>query len=59
MGLVNMLGIVMILGGAPLVGHLADLYGTFRASFVLLASFSLVVCATVTLIEPNEPPARG
>jgi MFS family permease len=27
MGLVNMLGIVMILGGAPLVGHLADLSG--------------------------------
>src|ERR1019366_10823496 len=28
MGLVNMLGIIMILGGAPLVGHLAA-YGKF------------------------------
>src|SRR5690348_10725800 len=34
MGLVNMLGIFMILGGAPLVGHLADLSGTFRTSFI-------------------------
>jgi len=27
MGLVNMVGILMILAGAPLVGHLADLTG--------------------------------
>ena len=55
MGLVNMLGILMILGGAPLVGHLADLSGTFRASFVVLGGFSLLVCAVVPFIHRGEP----
>src|SRR5207302_8438565 len=55
MGLVNMLGIFMILGGAPLVGHLADLSGTFRTSFVVLGGFSLLVCAAVPLIDRDEP----
>ena len=56
MGLVNMVGIVMILAGAPLVGHLADLTGTFRASFVALGGFALLVCATaVPLIHGDEP----
>ena len=55
MGLVNMLGIFMILGGAPLVGHLADLSGTFRTSFVVLGGFSLLVCAAVPFIERDEP----
>jgi len=55
MGLVNMLGIIMILGGAPLVGHLADLSGTFRTSFVLLGGFSLFVCAAVPFIDNDEP----
>lgn len=55
MGLVNMLGIFMILGGAPLVGHLADLSGTFRTSFVVLGGFSLAVCGAVPFIARNEP----
>jgi hypothetical protein len=55
MGLVNMLGIIMILGGAPLVGHLADLSGTFRTSFVVLGGFSLFVCAAVPFIDNDEP----
>lgn len=55
MGLVNMLGIFMILGGAPLVGHLADLSGTFRASFIVLGGFSLAVCAAAPFITRNEP----
>ena len=55
MGLVNMLGIIMILGGAPLVGHLADLSGTFRTSFVALGGFSLFVCAAVPFIDNDEP----
>jgi MFS family permease len=60
MGLVNMVGIVMILAGAPLVGHLADLTGTFRASFVALGGFALLVCATaVPLIHPEEPAPRA
>jgi len=59
MGLVNMLGILMILGGAPLVGHLADLSGTFRTSFIALGGFSVLVCAAVPFIqrlEPTPPP---
>ncbi len=60
MGLVNMVGILMILGGAPLVGHLADLTGTFRASFVALGGFALLVCATaVPLIHRSEPTPRA
>jgi MFS family permease len=59
MGLVNMLGILMILGGAPLVGHLADLSGSFRISFVVLGGFSLLVCAVVPFIDSDDPrPAR-
>jgi MFS family permease len=55
MGLVNMLGILMILGGAPFVGHLADLTGTFRASFAFIGGFALLVCAAIPLIDRDEP----
>jgi len=55
MGLVNMLGIAMILGGAPLVGHLADLSGSFRTSFVVLGVFCLAMCAVIPLIDRDEP----
>jgi MFS family permease len=55
MGLVNTLGILMILVGAPLVGHLADWSGSFRSSFIALGGFSLAACAAVSLISRNEP----
>jgi nitrate/nitrite transporter NarK len=55
MGFVNMLGIIMILGGAPLVGHLADLTGSFKTSFAVLAGFSLATCAVVPLIDREDP----
>jgi MFS-type transporter involved in bile tolerance (Atg22 family) len=55
MGLVNMVGILMILFGAPLVGHLADLTGTFRTSFVALGSFAVLALAAVSLIQRDEP----
>ena len=58
MGLVNMLGIFMILGGAPLVGHLADLTGSFKTSFAVLAGFSLVMCGIVPLIDREDPAPR-
>jgi len=41
MGLVNMVGILMILLGAPAVGYLADWTGQFRFSFLALGGFSL------------------
>jgi nitrate/nitrite transporter NarK len=59
MGFVNMLGILMILGGAPLVGHLKDLTGSFKLSFAALAAFSLITCAIVPLIHPEDPSPRG
>jgi NNP family nitrate/nitrite transporter-like MFS transporter len=59
MGLVNMLGIIMILGGAPLVGHLADLTGSFKTSFAVLAGFSLVMCGIVPLIDREDPAPRA
>ncbi len=55
MGLVNMLGIFMILGGAPFVGHLADLTGSFRAGFAFLGGFTLLVCTMIPLIHNEEP----
>jgi MFS family permease len=55
MGLINMLGIIMILVGAPLAGRLADWSGSFRSSFLALAIFSLVACAAVSLISRDEP----
>ncbi len=55
MGLINMLGIVMILVAAPLAGRLADWTGSFRSSFLALAIFSLVACAAVSLISRDEP----
>jgi nitrate/nitrite transporter NarK len=59
MGFVNMLGILMILGGAPLVGHLKDLTGSFKTSFAVLAGFSLITCAIVPLIDREDPAPRA
>ena len=42
MGLVNMLGIIMILAGAPLLGWVADKTGNFHMAFVALALFSIL-----------------
>jgi nitrate/nitrite transporter NarK len=58
MGLVNMLGIIMILGGAPLVGHLADLTGSFKTSFAVLGGFTLSTCVLVPFIDRAEPASR-
>jgi MFS transporter, NNP family, nitrate/nitrite transporter len=55
MGLVNMLGIVMILVGAPAAGRLADWAGSFRPSFLALGAFSLVPCAATLLLKRDEP----
>ena len=45
MGLVNMLGILMILAAPPLVGKLADWTGSFQSSFFYLGVFCLVAVA--------------
>jgi nitrate/nitrite transporter NarK len=45
MGLVNMVGISMILVGAPAVGYLADWSGKFQSSFLALGGFSLLAAA--------------
>jgi nitrate/nitrite transporter NarK len=51
MGLVNMLGIVMILAGAPLVGTIAGWTGSFHAAFLSLAAFSSVVLLSALFIR--------
>jgi nitrate/nitrite transporter NarK len=43
MGLVNMLGIVMILAAPPLIGHVVDWSGTFQTSFLALGAFTFLV----------------
>jgi NNP family nitrate/nitrite transporter-like MFS transporter len=50
MGLVNMVGIVMILAGAPAVGWLADWTGQFRTSFFALGAFALLAATSVSAI---------
>lgn len=52
MGLVNMIGIGMILAGAPAVGYLADITGNFRVSFSALAGFAAL--AAVASLKMDE-----
>ena len=64
MGLVNMLGIVMILAGAPLVGHLADWTGSFRSGFLALGAFAALACVATWGIRalpatPEVPAAAA
>jgi MFS-type transporter involved in bile tolerance (Atg22 family) len=53
MGLVNMVGIAMILVGTPAVGFLADWTGKFQASFWSLGAFALLA-ATVAAAIPER-----
>jgi len=46
-----MLGIVMILVGAPAVGKIADWTGSFQASFVALATFNAAVLIAVAFVR--------
>lgn len=54
MGLVNMMGIIMILAGAPLVGKLVDLTGNFSAAFIAMAVFVLVSMAVSFAIRKDH-----
>lgn len=54
MGFVNMIGIVMILAGAPLVGRLADLTGHFQTSFYALGVFALAVSPAALTIQETR-----
>jgi nitrate/nitrite transporter NarK len=52
MGLVNMLGIGMILAAPPLIGHVVDWSGSFQSSFLALGAFtSAVLIATLGIHE--------
>lgn len=51
MGLVNMIGITMILAGAPAVGLVADVTGDFRFSFLALAVFALITAGAATTLR--------
>ena len=53
MGLVNMIGILMILVGAPAVGYLADWTGQFRVSFLALGGFSILAAALSLLLKED------
>ena len=57
MGLVNMIGIVMILCGAPATGWLADATGSFRSSFLALAVFALLVALSVPFLHEESHPS--
>jgi nitrate/nitrite transporter NarK len=58
MGFVNMIGILMILAGAPAIGWLADSTGSFRSSFLALAGFAFLAALSVPfLTEESHDPA--
>jgi len=54
MGLVNMLGIVMILAAPPLIGHMVDWSGTFQSSFLALAAFTLAALVATFAIYKQD-----
>jgi nitrate/nitrite transporter NarK len=54
MGLVNMIGISMILVGAPAVGYLADWTGQFQTSFLALGGFSLLAAGAASAIREKK-----
>ncbi len=54
MGLVNMIGILMILAGAPAIGALADSTGSFRTSFLALAVFTLIAAGAVPFLPKQK-----
>jgi nitrate/nitrite transporter NarK len=54
MGLVNMIGIVMILFGTPATGWLADATGSFRSSFLALAAFVLLAALSVPFLQEES-----
>jgi|SRR5579863_915227 len=53
MGLVNMIGIVMILGGTPAIGWVADATGSFRSSFFALSAFAILIALSIRFL-PEE-----
>jgi nitrate/nitrite transporter NarK len=55
MGFVNMVGIAMILVGAPAVGWLADWSGNFRTGFFALGAFSFVAAGAAFLLQDAAP----
>jgi len=54
MGLVNMIGIFMILAGAPAIGWLADATGSFRSSFVALAAFAIMAGLSIPFLQSKN-----
>jgi nitrate/nitrite transporter NarK len=54
MGLVNMLGIVMILAAPPLVGQMVEWSGSFQSSFLALGGFTLLAWLAAFGIHSNE-----
>jgi NNP family nitrate/nitrite transporter-like MFS transporter len=54
MGLVNMLGIVMILTAPPLVGQMVEWSGTFQSSFLALGGFTLLAWLAAFGIHRHE-----
>jgi nitrate/nitrite transporter NarK len=53
-GLVNMLGIVMILTAPPLIGQMVEWSGNFRSSFLALGGFTVVAWIALFGIHPHE-----
>lgn len=51
MGLVNVLGIVMILAAPPLIGHVVDWSGSFQSSFLALGAFTFAVLVSTLGIQ--------
>jgi nitrate/nitrite transporter NarK len=55
MGLVNMLGIIMILTAPPLIGQMVEWSGTFQSSFLALGAFTMLVWIATFAVHHDEP----
>jgi len=55
MGLVNMLGIIMILTAPPLIGQMVEWTGTFQSSFLALGAFTALVWIATFAIHHDDP----
>jgi nitrate/nitrite transporter NarK len=53
MGLVNMLGIIMILTAPPLIGQMVEWSGNFQSSFLALGAFTLAALSATTGIHQD------
>jgi MFS family permease len=57
-GWLQSLSLPVTIAAPIIVGHVADVHGTYRAAFVVTAIISLIGSATIYLATPPKPPTH-